>query len=300
MLGGGIYPGMITATVGTVLLDRGRRDVGRDREAPPALRVVVRRAPARLRRHRARLVPPDPDRQRARARHDRRRLLARAVRRDARAARRLPRPRAGRRRAALPAARRGRRRGRARASSRSGSRAAASTGCTRTPASSSSGASSTRGRWWTAHPFSLSAAPDGRSLRITVKALGDHTARMGEIPIGTRVVAEGPFGVFTDGVAPPREGAADRRRHRDHAGARAAASRCAATSSSSIASSRPRTCSSGESSTSSPRAAGAELHYVVGDHATDEGRRLPVTRRTCASSSPTSPSATSTSAARRR
>ena len=57
----------------------------------------------------------------------------------------------------------------------------------------------TRGRWATAHPFSLSAAPDGRSLRITVKALGDHTAHMAEIPIGTRVVAEGPFGVFTDG-----------------------------------------------------------------------------------------------------
>jgi predicted ferric reductase len=55
----------------------------------------------------------------------------------------------------------------------------------------------TRDRWWKAHPFSLSAAPDGRSLRITVKALGDDTARIGEIPVGTRVVAEGPFGVFT-------------------------------------------------------------------------------------------------------
>jgi predicted ferric reductase len=57
----------------------------------------------------------------------------------------------------------------------------------------------TRGRWLKAHPFSLSAAPDGHSLRITVKALGDHTARMAEIPVGTRVVAEGPFGVFTAG-----------------------------------------------------------------------------------------------------
>ena len=54
-----------------------------------------------------------------------------------------------------------------------------------------------RGRWWTAHPFSLSAAPDGRSLRITVKALGDHTARLARIHPGTPVVAEGPFGVFT-------------------------------------------------------------------------------------------------------
>jgi predicted ferric reductase len=56
----------------------------------------------------------------------------------------------------------------------------------------------TRGFWWTAHPFSLSAVPDGRALRITVKALGDHTSRIGEIPVGTRVVAEGPFGVFTE------------------------------------------------------------------------------------------------------
>jgi len=53
-------------------------------------------------------------------------------------------------------------------------------------------------RWRTAHPFSLSAAPDGRSLRITVKALGDHTTQLGELRPGTRVLAEGPFGVFTD------------------------------------------------------------------------------------------------------
>jgi predicted ferric reductase len=58
----------------------------------------------------------------------------------------------------------------------------------------------TRGRWWASHPFSLSAAPDGSSLRITIKDLGDFTARAGAIPVGTRVVAEGPFGVFTDAV----------------------------------------------------------------------------------------------------
>ena len=56
------------------------------------------------------------------------------------------------------------------------------------------------GLWWSAHPFSLSQAPDGRSLRITVKELGDHTARLAEVPVGTRVVAEGPFGVFTGAV----------------------------------------------------------------------------------------------------
>jgi len=56
----------------------------------------------------------------------------------------------------------------------------------------------TPGRWWTAHPFSLSAAPDGRSLRITVKALGDHSKKLADVPVGTRVLVEGPFGVFTE------------------------------------------------------------------------------------------------------
>ena len=55
-----------------------------------------------------------------------------------------------------------------------------------------------RHRWWSAHPFSLSAAPDGRSLRITVKALGHHSGRLARVKPGTRVVAEGPLGVFTD------------------------------------------------------------------------------------------------------
>ena len=55
-----------------------------------------------------------------------------------------------------------------------------------------------RRRWWASHPFSLSAAPDGRSLRITVKALGDFSSRLAEITPGTHVVAEGPFGVFTE------------------------------------------------------------------------------------------------------
>jgi predicted ferric reductase len=58
----------------------------------------------------------------------------------------------------------------------------------------------TRGRWWASHPFSISEAPRGDSLRITVKALGDFTSRIGAIAPGTRVMAEGPFGVFTGAV----------------------------------------------------------------------------------------------------
>jgi predicted ferric reductase len=54
-----------------------------------------------------------------------------------------------------------------------------------------------RGRWWKAHPFSLSSAVDDSSLRITVKNLGDFTASVADIRPGTRVIAEGPFGTFT-------------------------------------------------------------------------------------------------------
>jgi predicted ferric reductase len=61
------------------------------------------------------------------------------------------------------------------------------------------------GRWWEAHPFSLSALPDGGSLRITVKGVGSYSRRLAELRPGTRVVAEGPFGTFTDAI---------RRRHK--------------------------------------------------------------------------------------
>jgi predicted ferric reductase len=53
-----------------------------------------------------------------------------------------------------------------------------------------------RGLWTEAHPFSLSAAP-GERLRITVKRLGDHTARLASLPTGTRVLIEGPYGGLT-------------------------------------------------------------------------------------------------------
>jgi ferredoxin-NADP reductase len=55
----------------------------------------------------------------------------------------------------------------------------------------------TRDRWWQANPFSLSAAPDGRTLRLTVKAAGDGSAALRHLEVGTRVFAEGPYGAFT-------------------------------------------------------------------------------------------------------
>src|SRR4051794_39546599 len=55
----------------------------------------------------------------------------------------------------------------------------------------------TTGSWGTAHPFSLSAPVVGNRVRLTVKALGDGSGRLQRVPVGTRVMAEGPYGAMT-------------------------------------------------------------------------------------------------------
>jgi predicted ferric reductase len=55
----------------------------------------------------------------------------------------------------------------------------------------------TRDGWWRGHPFSLSSAPNGSWLRITVKDLGDDSNRLQRIPVGTPVFVEGPYGIMT-------------------------------------------------------------------------------------------------------
>jgi predicted ferric reductase len=51
--------------------------------------------------------------------------------------------------------------------------------------------------WSRAHPFSLSAVPRSDRLRITVKQVGDGSARLARLRPGTKVVIEGPFGAMT-------------------------------------------------------------------------------------------------------
>ncbi|MEV0937226.1 ferredoxin reductase family protein [Streptomyces phaeochromogenes] len=51
--------------------------------------------------------------------------------------------------------------------------------------------------WWLANPFSLSAAPDGRTLRLTAKAVGSTSAGLRHVPVGSRAFVEGPYGAFT-------------------------------------------------------------------------------------------------------
>lgn len=129
------------------------------------------------------------------------------------------------------------------------------------------------GFWWAPLPFSISAAPDGKSLRITAKALGNHSALMGGLRPGTRVVAEGPFGVFTE---------ASRRREKvllvaggigitpvralleEMEGDVVALYRVAAEQDLVFAAELDRL--------AAERKFG--LHYVVGDHTTPEGREL--------------------------
>ena len=51
--------------------------------------------------------------------------------------------------------------------------------------------------WWLANPFSLSAAPNGRSLRLTAKGVGVTSAGLRNLKVGNRVFLEGPYGAFT-------------------------------------------------------------------------------------------------------
>ena len=50
----------------------------------------------------------------------------------------------------------------------------------------------TAGFWYTKHPFSLSEAPRGDSFRITVKSLGDHSAKLGTDPGRDARLRRGP------------------------------------------------------------------------------------------------------------
>ncbi len=54
--------------------------------------------------------------------------------------------------------------------------------------------------WTRANPYSLSAAPDGRSLRITAERVGGSSERLANLRPGTQVLVEGPYGRLHTGV----------------------------------------------------------------------------------------------------
>ncbi|MEI8345189.1 MAG: ferric reductase-like transmembrane domain-containing protein [Candidatus Omnitrophota bacterium] len=51
--------------------------------------------------------------------------------------------------------------------------------------------------WTQAHPFSLSTESHTQGLRVSIKALGDFTRRIGMLEAGTPVLIDGPYGIFT-------------------------------------------------------------------------------------------------------
>ncbi|MEH0110899.1 ferric reductase-like transmembrane domain-containing protein [Tersicoccus sp. MR15.9] len=59
--------------------------------------------------------------------------------------------------------------------------------------------------WTRAHPFSLSAAPDGATLQFTANRAGDGTSRLHRLKAGTRVLIEGPYGRMHPGVRTQRK-----------------------------------------------------------------------------------------------
>ena len=63
-----------------------------------------------------------------------------------------------------------------------------------------------RAHWWQSHPYSVSAAPGNRRLRITVKDLGDASGSLSRVRPGTKVWFEGPYGAFTARRLDPESG----------------------------------------------------------------------------------------------
>lgn len=57
-----------------------------------------------------------------------------------------------------------------------------------------------KGMWFT-HPFSFSSAPNGKYLRFSIKSLGDFTSTISKLKIGTKVVIDGPMGLFVESQA---------------------------------------------------------------------------------------------------
>ena len=77
-------------------------------------------------------------------------------------------------------------------------RAASSTACRSGPGQYFLWRFLTPDGWWRSQPYSISAAPNRDWLRITVKDLGDGSRDLARVPIGTRVMIEGPYGILTD------------------------------------------------------------------------------------------------------
>lgn len=52
------------------------------------------------------------------------------------------------------------------------------------------------------HPFTISSAPDGKTLSVSPKASGDFTSQLDHVQVGDRVRVEGPYGVLSNAGMP--------------------------------------------------------------------------------------------------
>lgn len=52
--------------------------------------------------------------------------------------------------------------------------------------------------FWRPHPFSVSSSANEDFIRFTIGDRGDDTSRIKDLKVGTKVVLEGPYGVFTE------------------------------------------------------------------------------------------------------
>ncbi|MBS2938627.1 ferric reductase-like transmembrane domain-containing protein [Nocardioides sp. J2M5] len=59
--------------------------------------------------------------------------------------------------------------------------------------------------WTRANPYSISSAPDGRHLRVTIKHAGDGSSAASRLVPGSRVAVEGPYGRLTPRVRTRRK-----------------------------------------------------------------------------------------------
>lgn len=52
--------------------------------------------------------------------------------------------------------------------------------------------------FWRPHPFSVSSSASENFIRFTIGDRGDDTSRIKNLRVGTKVVLEGPYGIFTE------------------------------------------------------------------------------------------------------
>ncbi len=63
----------------------------------------------------------------------------------------------------------------------------------------------TKGIWWQTHPFSLSRLPDVKTLRLSIKNVGDFTSLISTIKKNVAIYIDGPYGLFTKNLMTKRK-----------------------------------------------------------------------------------------------